>query len=255
MAADRAMFAASVLTCRRGTCLMMRRNTVSAVSRWLAAGNRLECFNRVPLDLDRDPVLGTVLSDDLIDALANRCIRLGSPHAPEIEVLQSLYRVLDPLLSIARVALLLLARSVPVNDKPLAQMIGTDSTFDDVEDLFLPIRPLAQNFLPAHITSKHGLGKCRHFGTVLGNDGNEEPTFAIDRAQVLLCAQLAVGNVDEVWMLQQGAQPVPCLQMDPVVGLVPVVGLEVHGHCAIGRYAQAEDELLEMGAPLLCPLA
>ena len=111
-----------------------------------------------------------MLSDDLIDALSNRSFRLGSPHAPEIEALQPLYRALDPPVSIARVALLLLGRSVPVNDKPLAQMIGADSTFDDVESFFVPVRPLAQDLLPAHIASKHGLGKGRHVGPVLGND-------------------------------------------------------------------------------------
>src|SRR5262245_286066 len=98
--------------------------------------------------------------------------------------------------------LLLLARSVPVNDKSLPQMIGTHSTFDNVEDFFIPVRPLAQDLLPAHIASKHGLGKGCRFGTVLGNDGDKKPAFAVDRAQVLLCAQLAVGDVNEVRMLQ-----------------------------------------------------
>src|SRR5262249_29457244 len=156
----------------------------------------LELFDRIPLDLNRDPPLGTMLSDNLIHALANRSIRLGSPHAPEIEALQPLYRPLDPLLPIARIALLLLARSVPVNDKPLPQMMGAHGTFDDVEGLFVPVRPLAQDLFPAHITSKHGVGKRRHLGTVLGNDCDKEPPFAIDRAQALLCAQLAVGDVD-----------------------------------------------------------
>src|SRR5262249_2284745 len=69
------------------------------------------------------------------------------------------------------------------------------------------VRPLAQDLFPAHITSKHGVGKRRHLGTVLENDCDKEPPFAIDRAQALLCAQLAVGDVDEARMLQQGAQP------------------------------------------------
>src|SRR5246127_696419 len=51
-------------------------------------------------------------------------------------------------------------------------------------------------------------------------------------------------------MLQQSAQPVPRLQMDPIVGLVAVVRLEVHGHGAVGRYAEAVDELLEIGSAL-----
>src|SRR5262249_38979086 len=71
--------------------------TKDRVYRRLAAGDGLELSDRIPLDLDRDPLLGTVLSYDLIDALANRCIRLGPPHAPEIEAFQPLYRALDPL--------------------------------------------------------------------------------------------------------------------------------------------------------------
>src|SRR5215467_9343785 len=92
--------------------------------------------------------------------------------------------------------------------------------------------------------------KTLHFGMGLGNHGDKEPTFGIDRSQVLLCAQLAVGDVDEARMLQQGAQPVPRLQMDPIVGLVPVVRFEVHRHRAIGRDTQAVDQLLEIGAAL-----
>src|SRR5262249_16524294 len=103
----------------------------------------------------------------------------------------------NPLLSIARVALFLLARSVPVNDESLPQMMGTHSAFDNVEGFFVPVRALAQDLLPAHIASKHGLAKGCHFGTVLGNNGDKEPTFAVDRAQVLLCTQLAVCDVNE----------------------------------------------------------
>jgi hypothetical protein len=39
--------------------------------------------------------------------------------------------------------------------------------------------------------------------------------------------------------------------MDPIVGLVAVVGLEVHGRRAIGRYTEAIDQLLEIGTALL----
>jgi hypothetical protein len=56
---------------------------------------------------DRDPLLGMMLSNDLIDALSNRSVRLGPPHAPEIKALQPLYRSLDPLVAVARIALLL----------------------------------------------------------------------------------------------------------------------------------------------------
>jgi hypothetical protein len=38
------------------------------VCRRLAAGDGLELLDGIPLDLDRDPLLGTVLGDDLIDA-------------------------------------------------------------------------------------------------------------------------------------------------------------------------------------------
>src|SRR5262245_5904868 len=86
--------------CRVGADMQARHPldypTKDRVCRRLAAGDGLELFDRIPLDLDRDPLLGTVLSYDLIDALANRCIRLGSPHAPEIEALQPLYRALAP---------------------------------------------------------------------------------------------------------------------------------------------------------------
>src|SRR5262249_40356342 len=91
-----------------------------------------------PLDLDRDPLLGTMLGHDLIDALANRCVRLRPTHAPEIKALQPLYRALDPLGAIARIALLLLARSVPVEREPLPQMIGAHRAFDDIEGPFDP---------------------------------------------------------------------------------------------------------------------
>src|SRR5262249_13927008 len=124
-------------------------STKDRVCRRLAAGDGLELFDRIPLDLDRDPLLGTVLSDDFIDALCNRSIRLGPPHAPEIEALQPLYRALDPLLSIARVTLFLLARSVPVQDKSLPQMIGTHSAFNNVEGFFVPVRALAAGSPPS----------------------------------------------------------------------------------------------------------
>jgi hypothetical protein len=129
-------------------------------------------------------------------------------------------------------------------------MIGTHSAFDDIERLLIAICALAQDLLPAHVAGKHGIRKRRHFGTGLGDDGDKEPTFAIDRAQVLLCAQLAVGDVDEARMLQQGAQAVPGFQMDASVGLVAVIRLEVHGHRAIACHAQAINQLLEIGTAL-----
>ena len=52
-------------------------------------------------------------------------------------------------------------------------------------------------------------------------------------------------------MLQQGAQPVPCLQMNTIVGLIAIIRLEVHGDRAIGRDAKTIDELLEIGSALL----
>jgi hypothetical protein len=48
-------------------------------------------------------------------------------------------------------------------------------------------------------------------------------------------------------MLQQGAQPVPRLQMDAIVCLVPVIGLEVHWYCPVICHAQAVNQLLEIG--------
>jgi hypothetical protein len=50
------------------------------VWRRLAAGDGLELLDCIPLDLDRDPLLGTVLGDDLIDALADRSIRFLGPR-------------------------------------------------------------------------------------------------------------------------------------------------------------------------------
>ena len=82
--------------------------------RRLAAGDGFELLDRIPLDLNRDPLLGMMLSNDLSDALCNRSVGLGPPHAPDIKALQPLYRPFDPLVAIARIALLLLARSVPV---------------------------------------------------------------------------------------------------------------------------------------------
>ena len=44
-------------------------------------------------------------------------------------------------------------------------MIGTHSTFDDVEGLFVLIRALAQDLLPSHIAGEHNVGKSRHYGS------------------------------------------------------------------------------------------
>src|SRR5262249_1874417 len=60
--------------------------------RRLAPGCGLEVLDFVPLDVDRDPLLGTVLGEDLIGALGNRSLGLGSTHALWIEGLQMLYR-------------------------------------------------------------------------------------------------------------------------------------------------------------------
>src|SRR5262249_2877323 len=156
--------------------------------RGLARGDGLDLLDRVPLYVDGDPLLGSMLGEDLIDALYNRCLGLGSAHAPEIKGLQPLYRPVNALVAIVLIALLLLARSVPIERKPFAQMVGTRSTFDDIERLFIAVRPLAQDLLPTHVTGKNGIREGRHLGTGLGNDGDEEPVLAVDRAQVLsLC--------------------------------------------------------------------
>jgi hypothetical protein len=42
------------------------------ISRRLVAGDGLELLDRIPLDLDRDPLLGTVLGDGLIDDARRR---------------------------------------------------------------------------------------------------------------------------------------------------------------------------------------
>ena len=152
------------------------------VSGRFAAGYGLELLDCIPLDLNRDPLRGALLGDDLIDAFSNSSISLGSPHALEVKALQTRYRALDSLVTILLVTLLLLARSVPVQTKPLAQMIRAHRAFDDVEDLLVPIRPLAQYLLPAHIAGKHRIRKRLHLGARLWNDGDEEPTFGIDRA-------------------------------------------------------------------------
>src|SRR5215831_9051277 len=188
--------------------------------------------------------------EDLIDALANRSVRLGTPHTSEVKRLQPLSRPLDSLVAIALITLLLLARSVPVEHKPIPQVIGAYGAFDDIERLLIAVGTLAQDLFPARIASKDGLAERHHFRTGLGNDGDKEPALAIDHAQVLLRAQLAVSDVNEAWMLQQGADATPRLQMDPIVGLIAVVGLEVHRHGAIACYAKTIDQLLEIGTVL-----
>src|SRR3981189_3784826 len=90
------------------------------VSRRFTAGYGLEFLNRIPLDLNRDPLCGTLLGDDLIDTPCNRSVRLGPAHALEIKAIQPLYRALDPLVPISPITLLLLARSVPLQAQPLA---------------------------------------------------------------------------------------------------------------------------------------
>src|SRR6516162_11542502 len=52
-------------------------------------------------------------------------------------------------------------------------------------------------------------------------------------------------------MPQQAAQSVPSFQMDPIVGSVAVVRLEVHGNSTISRYAETVNQLLEIGAAVL----
>ena len=101
-----------VFTCSR---LFFDDAAEGGLRRRLAAGDGLEVLDLVPLDVDRDPVLGTELGKNLIDALGNRGIGLGSTHALWIEGLQMLYRPIDALVAIPLVMLLLLARSVPVD--------------------------------------------------------------------------------------------------------------------------------------------
>src|SRR5215467_6565749 len=52
-------------------------------------------------------------------------------------------------------------------------------------------------------------------------------------------------------MLQQGAQAVPRLQMNPIVGLIAIVRLKVHGYCAIACDTEAVNQLLEIGTAFL----
>ena len=40
----------------------------------LAAGDGLDVLDRVPFDVYRDPLLGAVLGEDLIDTVANRSL-------------------------------------------------------------------------------------------------------------------------------------------------------------------------------------
>src|SRR5215467_417930 len=247
MAADRAMFASLVLICRRGTCRMMRRNGVSAVGLPRVAALNFSTVSHLTSTVIH---LGMVLSENLVNALANRGVRLRPLRASEVKRLQPLSRPLDSLVAIALIALLLLARSVPVERKPLPQVIGADGAFDDIERLLIAVCTLAQDLFPAHVAGKDGLAERRNFRTGLGNDGDKEPALAIDRAQVLLRAQLAVSDVNEARMLQQGADATPRLQMDPIVGLVAVVGLEVHRHGAVAGYAKTIDQLLEIGTAL-----
>src|SRR5262249_54626250 len=148
----------------------------------LAAGDRLEVLNRIPLDVDRDPFLGAVLGEDLVDALANRRIGLGPPHALEVESPQPFCRAINALVAILLVALLLLARSVPVNDEPLAQMVRASRTLDDVERLLVAVRPLAQDLLPAYVAGKDGVREDGHLGSGPRNDGDEEATLGVDGA-------------------------------------------------------------------------
>src|SRR5215813_10346387 len=148
--------------------------TEGRLCRGLATGDGLELLDRVPLDLNRDPLPGMVLSEDLIDAFADRGIRLGPSHASEVKRLQPLSRPLDSLVAIALIALLLLARSVPVERKPLPQVIGADGAFDDIERLLIAICTLAQDLFPAHVAGKDRLAERRHFGTGLGNDGDKK---------------------------------------------------------------------------------
>src|SRR6516225_8508433 len=79
--------------------------------RRLAAGDSLKLLDRIPLDFNPDPLLSVMLSNDPIDALSNRSVGLRSAHAPKIKALQPLNGALDPLIAIAGIALLLLARS------------------------------------------------------------------------------------------------------------------------------------------------
>ena len=65
-----------------------------SLCRRFAAGDGLELLDGIPFDFNPDPLLGMMLSNDLIAALSNRSVRLRSPHAPEIKALQPLYGAL-----------------------------------------------------------------------------------------------------------------------------------------------------------------
>src|SRR5262249_43667089 len=105
----------------------------------------------------------------------------------------------------------------------------------------------SQRTSPARTASVKAATSAR----VLGTTVTKNPCSPSIVRRFFLCAQLAVGDVDEARMLQQGAQAVPGLQMDAIVRLIAVVGLEVHGHRTVGRDADAVNELLEIGAALL----
>jgi len=116
MAADRAIFSALVVARRRGTSWMRRRKVVSAVGLPRVMALNFSTASHLTSTVIHSSAPCWAMTSST--RLADRNIRLGPPHALEIKALQPLYRALDPLVAIARIALLLLARSVPVVGKP-----------------------------------------------------------------------------------------------------------------------------------------
>jgi hypothetical protein len=77
--------------------ILVERNALYAVGEWVALYDvGLVAQGKIGDDklgrANRDPLLGMVLSEDLIDPLSNRSLGLGPSHALEIKRLQPLSR-------------------------------------------------------------------------------------------------------------------------------------------------------------------
>ena len=57
-------------------------------------------------------------------------------------------------------------------------MIGAHGAFDDVEGVFIPVRPLAQDLLPANIAAENGVAKVSTSERVLGTTVTKNPCSA-----------------------------------------------------------------------------
>jgi hypothetical protein len=81
-----------------------------------------------------------------------------------------------------------------------------------------------------------------------GHDSQETPVLVSDQLEVVLGAEFAIGNVEEVAVAQQFIQSEPIPLMNFVVRGVTIKDVTADGHGAIGSHGAIIDQLFEIRA-------